>query len=731
MNNMDHVKNFYPENYKLDLSETMKAALSKGPGGVGLGGGGGGSGSAGSSGGGHGMGAAVSHNEIQTGGSTGIPGVGYVTEKLYMLLQLYLQNKGWNPSAELLQCFTDLKDNAMLPSAAYLQVLANRLTLDTQGRLILRENGKIVLPFEHFANAVMLKHMSGPHGLHLSVEATVRAVIESYTIGRENFGMEKEFIIEVVQSCPSPACRYYKNHLGMSPLPFMDQQFAGVNHADFLQHLPHLPPPPPHPMVPGSTNSGVSSAGSSSSSGGNSNITGSSGGSVSAGGEVDLTKSSTTSHSTGKVPVPTQLQMLTKQQQNSIQSQLSQLSAAAAAAAHHQQQQQAAAAAAAAAAAKQQQQQAQAAAVAQQQQQQQLTAALLQQQQSRALAQQSLEKFNNLSALEKQRVLQQLDPKHFDPMAVAAAAANLQMQGISDFRVAAIAAAAAQAAGGSPMLPSSSTAACGAPISGSNALNSSNSSMTGSGNNSNSTTGIGNCGGTLSGASVLPSTVGSMNNSGGSNSSASSAGHIPVNNTSNNNIIGVSGNVSSNNSHHSHQLPPPSQSPSAHSSHSSSSSSSHSAEQIVQKNVELLRSNLESIESNKDLLALHNGAWTVPDNNREPLPVGQDKIVRIFTELMRNMARMKTYIRPSMCKPYGKQSESLQKTLLDTIQIVQTLRNCLPAPHIPVSSWKSESEGNTGLITANNGSVGSTSNSIMGGVGAGLMVTNRVENLTN
>lgn len=48
-------------------------------------------------------------------------GVGYVNEKLYMLLQLYLQNKGWNPSIELLQCFSELKDSAMLPSAAYLQ----------------------------------------------------------------------------------------------------------------------------------------------------------------------------------------------------------------------------------------------------------------------------------------------------------------------------------------------------------------------------------------------------------------------------------------------------------------------------------------------------------------------------------------------------------------------------------------------------------------------------------
>lgn len=229
MNNLDHVKNYYPENYKMDLSETMKAALSKGPPLVN---------------------AAPSSSTPGSGGNhaalppenqhANIPGVGYVTEKLYMLLQLYLQNKGWNPSVELLQCFSDLKDSAMLPSAAYLQILANRLTLDGQGRLILRENGKIVLPFEHFANAVMLKHMSGPHGLHLSVEATMRAVVESYTIGRDNFGMEKEFIVEVVQSCPSPACRYYKTHLPMPPIPFMEQPFSSVS-PEFLQHMA-----PPH-----------------------------------------------------------------------------------------------------------------------------------------------------------------------------------------------------------------------------------------------------------------------------------------------------------------------------------------------------------------------------------------------------------------------------------------------------------------------------------------------------
>jgi hypothetical protein len=41
-------------------------------------------------------------------------------------------------------------------------------------------------------------------------------VMESYTIGRENFGMEKEFIMEVVNNCPNPACRYYKTQLDMS-----------------------------------------------------------------------------------------------------------------------------------------------------------------------------------------------------------------------------------------------------------------------------------------------------------------------------------------------------------------------------------------------------------------------------------------------------------------------------------------------------------------------------------
>lgn len=76
---------------KMDLSESMKSLMSK--------------------------------QQSSSSGSRAdaVPGVGYVTEKLYMLLQLYLQNKGWNPSSELLQCFAELKDSPLLPNAAYLQ----------------------------------------------------------------------------------------------------------------------------------------------------------------------------------------------------------------------------------------------------------------------------------------------------------------------------------------------------------------------------------------------------------------------------------------------------------------------------------------------------------------------------------------------------------------------------------------------------------------------------------
>lgn len=148
----------------------------------------------------------------------------------------------------------------------------------------------------------------------------------------------------------------------------------------------------------------------------------------------------------------------------------------------------------------------------------------------------------------------------------------------------------------------------------------------------------------------------------------------------------------------SHPLLTPSQS-------SSTSNSQHnsSIDQQQHKVNEFIRAsalNMEAMDSataiatNKDLLALHNGAWgSQPQNivpsqhtaqqqqqlpqqqlpqqqqlnqsteSREPIAtVGQEKIIRAFGELMRNMARMKTFIRPSMCKPYGKQSESLQKS---------------------------------------------------------------------
>ncbi|XP_011160971.1 uncharacterized protein LOC105196637 isoform X2 [Solenopsis invicta] len=335
---------------------------------------------------------------------------GYVTEKMYMLLQAYLQNKGWNPSIELLQCFSEFKDASMMPSAAYLQMMASRVALDSQGRLVLRENGKIILPYEHFANAVMLKHMNGPHGLHLGLEGTVRAVMESYTIGRECFGMEKEFIIEVVQNCPNPACRYYKNQL------------------ELTQKMGHMAP--------------------------------------------------------------------TYIQENEA------------------------------------------------------TASLL--------------RSGFPHSTDFQTSLSSANP-------------NTHLGG-----------------GSAADLPE----------------------MRGAGNQMNL------------------------------------------------------------------QRPP-------------SRPSLNIPHRPVSQEKKVPSGNLQGLgNANKDLLALHNGAWPLESekgsrssSNSEG---GQEKIVRAFAEVMKNMARMKACVRPAMCKPYGKQSEALQKTLVDTIQLVQSLRSFLPPPHIPVSSWKNE-----------------------------------------
>ncbi|XP_032457705.1 uncharacterized protein LOC100498670 isoform X6 [Nasonia vitripennis] len=156
---------------------------------------------------------------------------GYITEKMYVLLQLYLQNKNWNPTNELVQCFADLKETSVLPSASYLQMLVTRIGLNSQGRLILRESGKLIIPYEQFGNAVMMKHLDGPHGLHLTAEGTIRAIIEHFTIGKENFGMEKEFIVEMVQNCPNPTCRFYKNQAELSQKSVANINIAIPSHS--------------------------------------------------------------------------------------------------------------------------------------------------------------------------------------------------------------------------------------------------------------------------------------------------------------------------------------------------------------------------------------------------------------------------------------------------------------------------------------------------------------------
>lgn len=240
------------------------------------------------------------------------------------------------------------------------------------------------------------------------------------------------------------------------------------------------------------------------------------------------------------------------------------------------------------------------------------------QQQNRAIAQQSLEKFGSLTALEKQRVLQQLDKKHYEAVAAAAVGSSLtasQLQAIHDRN--------------SMVSPSMSSP---------HSLH-------------------------IPSSAQPPQTLGIH-----TSNTTTMQGQSPTNDVQQ----------------------------SFYRSSPASTSSHHTIESITGTSSSgVLDSNSST---NKDLLALHNGAWaqqsstggsahhaqqhvapthlnspitatapiiTMPSDsphNQQLAAAGQEKIIRAFGELMRNMARMKTYIRPSMCKPYGKQSEGLQKS---------------------------------------------------------------------
>lgn len=314
------------------------------------------------------------------------------------------------------------------------------------------------------------------------------------------------------------------------------------------------------------------------------------------------------------------------------------------------------------------------------QQQHQLTAAIIQQQ-NRAIAQQSLEKFGSLTALEKQRVLQQLDKKHYEAVAAAAAAAAAagtsmsanQMHGMLERNAMVSPSMSSPHSMHIPPSAQQSTQSLN--------LHASSTALQGQSPNSEGPQSFYRS--SPVSAAGSHHTIDSMTSGGTSHSS----GALDSNSSTNKDLLAL------------HNGAWPQQPPSV------ASGSHHSQQQQ-----HIASAHLHSpVTASAPIITMPSDS----PHNQQLAAAGQEKIIRAFGELMRNMARMKTYIRPSMCKPYGKQSEGLQKSktfvrfylalfayscwflsflvaLGDTIQLVQSLRSCLPAPHIPVSSWKTE-----------------------------------------
>lgn len=443
---------------------------------------------------------------------------------------------------------------------------------------MLRESGKIVLPYEHFANAVMLKHMTGPHGLHLSVEATVRAVCESYSIGRENFGMEKEFIVEVVQSCPHPACRYYKTHLGSSS-GYMDAAFSAQSNVDFLQHLPS------QALLQQSA------------------------------------QQSSTVNTPGSIIDLTQLQQTQQSQHSSASAQL------------QQQRSQIAAAAAAAAAAEKHMKMTP-------NPQHQLTAAIIQQQ-NRAIAQQNLEKFNNMTSIEKQRVLQQLDKKQYETALLHAE--NRSHDRSHDRPI-------------SQSHLSSKSPQMGSPLD----LQQTQQQSQQVQSQSQQSHKINDYSMKTSNLEIESSNKELL----ALHNGAWGAYQQQTQNlsTRDNQSLPVSGQQQ----HHS-QLQQQSNQQSQ-----LNTDSRPVPYRVDQLSCDAFSQQLQQQTAQQQSQSQAQSQVSQNQSQQQYLPpsqpVSQENIVRVFDELMKNMARMKTFIRPSMCKPYGKQSESLQKSKSNEIR---------------------------------------------------------------
>jgi hypothetical protein len=101
---------------------------------------------------------------------------------------------------------------------------------------------------------------SGPGGLHLNLESTIKAILvsvkihsrlihlkiarlskESYSCGKENFGFDRDFILEVLSTCPSSTCRFSSSYKTQQqqpqPPPPFDQQPIPSHHQNFAQPM--------------------------------------------------------------------------------------------------------------------------------------------------------------------------------------------------------------------------------------------------------------------------------------------------------------------------------------------------------------------------------------------------------------------------------------------------------------------------------------------------------------
>uniref|UniRef100_T1JF60 Mitochondrial-processing peptidase subunit beta n=1 Tax=Strigamia maritima TaxID=126957 RepID=T1JF60_STRMM len=134
-----------------------------------------------------------------------------LTCELYHLFQEYIHGGCTNvPDSRLLEAMVSEPVNNAAKRKRLRKKFkswAARLAIrPVDGRLIYKSTGKLIVPEEFFVPTIERKHSFNGQK-HLTLSQTIDAIMGEYSVGKREFGIDRDLIVAVVNHCSHPDCQ--------------------------------------------------------------------------------------------------------------------------------------------------------------------------------------------------------------------------------------------------------------------------------------------------------------------------------------------------------------------------------------------------------------------------------------------------------------------------------------------------------------------------------------------